>query len=96
LAEFQPQLVVALAVVAYVVCWIWRKTIAFYSSLFAIKFQILQELEGDFGAKPYTLELEKMKAAGLEPLTKNDGRGARDVGDTLGSDWRGSVPRARA
>lgn len=72
LGQMRPGVVVGVPLVAISICWIWYRTISFYSKLFAIKLAVLRKLEADLSAQPFDEELKA--SANLEPLTKNERR----------------------
>jgi hypothetical protein len=72
LGQMRPGVVVGIPLVAISICWIWYRTISFYSKLFAIKLAVLRTLEADLSAQPFEEELKA--SANLEPLTKNERR----------------------
>jgi hypothetical protein len=39
------EVIVAVAVFAVIVCWIWRKTVNFYETLFSVKLTVLKHME---------------------------------------------------
>lgn len=85
LAQMRPGLVLCISVVAWVVCWIWSKTIAFYAHLFRVKFEVLRALEEPFEIKPYQLEQAALLKAQSEPLTKNERRVPLTIGILFGA-----------
>jgi hypothetical protein len=81
LGQMRPGILICIAVVAIVICWIWAKTISFYSELFSIKFSVLRKLEQSLSAKPFTDELDITVERKLQGLTRNE----RRVPVTLGA-----------
>ncbi len=57
-----------------VVCWIWRKTIRFYGTLFHAKFDVLRELETQLPFDAYKRELDLLVKSKTEWLTTNEAR----------------------
>lgn len=61
------------ALFAVVICWIWRKTIAFYGILFRAKFTVLKELEKQLAVPVYARESDEVYTKGkAKPLTEHE------------------------
>ena len=72
LGQMRAGVVIGIPLVAISICWIWYRTISFYSKLFAIKLAVLRKLEAELSAQPF--DEERKASANLEPLTINERR----------------------
>jgi hypothetical protein len=72
----QEYLAVIVPIFAIMVCWIWLKTIAYYSNLFAAKFKVMRKLETE-GQLFHIYELEQQAIDERRPphsMLENDRR----------------------
>jgi hypothetical protein len=83
LGQMRLGVVIGVPLVAISICWIWYRTVSFYTKLFAIKLTVLRQLEADLSAQPFHEELKA--SANLEPLTKNEGRVPVVIGVLFGA-----------
>lgn len=74
LAKIGGVLFFAISFSAILICWVWLKTIDFYSVLFGAKFDVLREIEKSLDFKIYAREREILLARKVEWLTKNERR----------------------
>ena len=65
---------VLIALFACVVCWLWRRTILFYRGLFAVKFQVIRDIEQAMAVRPYTEENVSLESKHVSRLTDNEAR----------------------
>jgi hypothetical protein len=78
--SLRVELVIAIALFAIVICWIWWKTINFYSLLFFAKFEVLRTMEAELPFKPFIAETKILTDHKVEWLLQNERRVPKILG----------------
>ncbi len=73
-SDMRVEIIVVVAIFAIIICWIWRKTIDFYGSLFFAKFEVLRKMEEQLPFQVFAMERKILEDKKAEWLTQNERR----------------------